>query len=69
MDSFEFCSIYFTFHSAILSLSTMVKLNRVKQPILIEYKIVHGLQLKLSKCSLSWFYSRFQLCFRTSFVE
>ena len=69
MDSLEFCSIYFTFHLTILSLSQTVKLNRISQPISIEYKMVHGLQPKISKCSLSWFYSRFKLCFRTGFVE
>ena len=38
-----FPSHMFTFHSLVQLLLPKVKLNGVSQPILIEYKMVHGL--------------------------
>ena len=39
--SYFFPSHLFTFHSLVQLLLPVVKLNRIDQPILIEYKIVH----------------------------
>ena len=41
-SSYCFHSRLFTFHLLVQLLLSMVKLNRVCQPISIEYKMVHG---------------------------